>query len=247
MYVNTAPLLTGYALVRGLLSFLLYAGLQSAALAQFEGVIESNNITSDETGEPLTSVMTIWVKKDRARIQTRYAEHTPGATMIYRNDRNALWILNDEEKSYFEIGHKREERGVHPRAEQTPDEHMRLKRTGRSRTILGYPCEQIIQSGEDQTTEIWATAKLADVGSTLENVVGEDSGGDGADVSDELRSLGLFPLSSVTRIEGTLVESQEITKIERTALSNALFELPPGYTKQTMDSMIEQMQKRRDN
>jgi hypothetical protein len=243
--VNTVRLFSKKVLPKWLFSFLLFAGMQGTAIAQFEGVIESNNLTSDETGEPLTSVMTVWVKKDRARIQTRYAENTPGATMIYRNDRNALWILNDEEKSYFEIGHKREEHGVRPKGGKASGEPMRLKRTGKSKTILGYPCEQIIQSGDDQTTEIWATAKLGDVGSALENVVGEDSGGDGEEVSDELRSLGLFPLSSVTRIEGAVVESQEITKIERTILSNALFELPPGYTKQTMDSMIEQMQKRK--
>jgi Domain of unknown function (DUF4412) len=246
--VNTVPALQSFRnqLLRSLVFFMLCAGAQGTAVAQFEGVIESNNVTSDETGEPLRSVMTIWVKKDRARIQTRYDERTPGATMIYRNDRNVLWILNDEEKSYFEIGHDRGKPGVRPRPGKAQGEQMKIRKTGKSKTILGYACEQIIQTGEDQITEIWATTKLADVGSALENVVGEDSDGEGEEVYDELRSLGMFPLSSVTRIEGTVVESQEITKIERTSLSNSLFELPAGYTKQTMDSMIERMQKRKN-
>ena len=43
--------------------------------------------------------------------------------------------------------------------------------------------------------------------------------------------MGLFPLLSTTTYEGRMLESQEITKIERKSLDPALFEIPAGYSK----------------
>jgi hypothetical protein len=57
----------------------------------------------------------------------------------------------------------------------------------------------------------------------------EDQGSDGDDV---IAKMGLFPLLSVTRYEGRVLESQEVTKIERKPLAGDLFRIPEGYTKQ---------------
>jgi len=51
---------------------------------------------------------------------------------------------------------------------------------------------------------------------------------------EEVAVLGLYPLASSTRIEGKIVESQETTRIEVKDLSSDLFDLPPGFRKQSM-------------
>ena len=50
--------------------------------------------------------------------------------------------------------------------------------------------------------------------------------------------MGLFPLISSTKIEGHLVESQEVTRIEHLTLSQEMFELPVGYEKENARKVL---------
>jgi hypothetical protein len=51
--------------------------------------------------------------------------------------------------------------------------------------------------------------------------------------------LGLFPLLAYTRIEGNVVESQEVDRIERKPLEAGLFRIPPDYRKQSVESLMK--------
>ncbi len=205
--------------------------------AQFEGIIESDNLSTDETGVPVTFTMTVWLKKGKAAIQTSYAGAIPGSRMIYRNDKNVMWILNADEKTFVEVP-----QGPSTEPSQPADQETRFSKTGKTKTIIGYPCLQVIEKNDEQETEIWATSQLKDLAAAMKKELGgSDAEGD---VVNEFDRMGLFPLSSVTRIGGAVIESQQVRKIERKAVPDALFELPAGYTKQTMDSMIEGMQKK---
>ncbi len=206
----------------------------SISVAQFEGIVESKNLTTDETGTFRQFTLTMWIKNDRIRVQTSAVGTTPASTMIYRGDRLVTWMLNDDDRTYFEIL-------KNPRSPNTPNEAASapgtpIKRTGKTRRILGYPCEQIIVAQEGQTTEIWGTKGLPALLQTIRNVLGDDRDPAGG-WQEELEALGLFPLSASTKVEGAVVESQETTRIEQREIQPALFELPTGYRKQDVGQM----------
>jgi len=70
--------------------------------AQFEGVIESRNRTTDELGAEQQYVMTMWIK-GRCEDHDLCNVTTPASTMIYRSDLRVIRMLDDDNKTYFEV------------------------------------------------------------------------------------------------------------------------------------------------
>jgi hypothetical protein len=211
---------------------LLIAFLCAAARAnaQFEGVVESRNFTVDDNGVGQHFDMTILIKRDMVKIKIPAVGDTPGSTVIYRHDRKISWIMNDAEKTYFEVslaeqGSKREQR------DQDPDK-PKVERTKRTRKILGYGCEQVLLKRGESETEIWGAKGLGDLSSMLDSLLGQTEGDEFDTKNELLRTLQLFPLVSVTRYDGKVIDSQEVTKIERRPVGSELFALPPDYKKQ---------------
>jgi len=213
------------------------------ARAQFEGVVESRNITTDEMGNPQAFLMTMWVKDGMVRIHT-IGEGIPSTTMIYRNDRQVIWMLNDEEKIYFEINQKEEPQEIRPPQSTTEDRHS-VRRTGKTRKILGYNCEQLLITRGTERTELWGTKHLGKLSASLEKALGEDAKV-GESWTDEIRKMGLYPLKSSTRIDGNLVESQEVTRIKEEKLEDGLFIVPTEYSRQTFEQMLDGMAPREE-
>lgn len=203
--------------------------------AQFEGVIESSNTTTDETGAEQHYVMTMWIKGTMARITSSATPTTPASTMIYRSDQRVIRILNEENKTYFEVP---EEKSKDDASEEgtTP---VAVKKTGKTKKILGYRCEQFLMVQGDMETEIWGTKDLKGLSASLARALGEERVGQGAAWNDELTKLGIFPLLANTRIEGKVVESQEVAKIEKRSLPEDLFSLPAGYKKQSVGDILK--------
>lgn len=226
-------------LVYTLLACLMVVAAQ--ARAQFEGILESRNLTTSEIGELEEYVMTIAVKHDMVRIETTPTESMEGALMIYRNDKGVVWIVNEEERTYFEIVQQEPEQ-VSPPGGPTLSNSFTVKKTGKKMKILGYPCEQITISREGEETEIWATKELGKVFRAISQGLGEESADHGETWADELRKLGLYPLKSVTKIEGHVVESQEVTRIEQKQLPDSLFAIPEGFVKQDTRKFFERFE-----
>ena len=205
--------------------------------AQFEGVVESKNVTTDETGLHQEFTMTMQVKGVMARITTSAVGTTPSVTMICRSDLRTIWMINDEERSYFEI----------PQTDGAEDliipggkeDRPVVRKTGRTRRILSYPCEQYLFRRSEAETEIWGTKKLGGLVQSLAKALGQEQIGKTGDWTDELTKIGVFPLSASTRVEGEIVESQEVTRIEKRALPPELFAVPPGYKKQSVGEMLK--------
>ncbi len=215
---------------------LLVCGVAAVTLssAQFEGIVESKNLTTDETGAFRHFTLTMWIKKDRIRVQTSAFGSTPASTMIYRGDRLVTWMLNDDDRTYFEIlknPKSQNKTGSGESASGTP-----IKRTGKTKKILGFACEQILVAQDGQATEIWGTKGLPALVSTVRDILGAEGDPEGG-WQQELEALGLFPLSASTKVEGAVVESQETTKIEQREVQPALFELPAEYRKQDIGQM----------
>lgn len=203
--------------------------------AQFEGVIESSNTTTDETGTDQHYVMTMWIKEAMAKITSTATPSTPATTMIYRSDLRIVRILNDENKTYFEIPQGKMK-------DDSPDmqnEPASVKKTGKTKKFLGYRCEQFMITQGESETEIWGTKDLRGLSASLARALGEERVGQGAAWNDELTKLGIYPLLANTRIEGKVIESQEVVKIEKMTLGEDLFSLPAGYKKQSVGDILK--------
>jgi len=209
------------------------------AAAQFEGIVESKNLTTDETGEPKEFVMTMLIRRDMVKIQTSSMGTTPASTMIYRSDKHLVWMLNDDDKTYFEIPR---ESGVE--RIQTPEREDKSAapkpvKTGKVKKILGYSCSQIVFKRPGEETSIWATKELGNLFHAISKALGEEPTEIANDWTNELTKMGFFPLVSSTKIDGVIVESQEVTRIGKKVLNEALFDLPSGYQRQRLDEMMK--------
>ena len=216
--------------------FLLSAVIQTAT-AQFEGVVESKNMTTDELGAQQHFTMTMWIKRDMVRIQTSATGTTPVSTMIYRNDRHVVWMINDEDRSYFEIVQENQSGKPGESPGMIEDEKPVIRKTGRKKSILGYKCQQIFLKRSDTDTEIWGTQNLSSLAASLSQALGEEQGDPMSGLADELTKMGIFPLVAYTRIGKKVVESQEVTRINPQPLQQDLFEIPEGYRRQKPGEM----------
>lgn len=204
-------------------------------LAQFEGIVESTNTTTDETGAVQRYVMTVWVKGAMARVSSTGNTSSPASTMIYRNDLKTIWMVNDEDKTYSEIVQGDDSGEPMSQGIDKP----RIRRTGKTKKVLGYKCEQVLISQGESETEIWGTKALASLSSAMAKALGDEPASQEAGWPDEVMRLGLFPLLASTRIEGHVIESQEVVRIEPKKLQKDLFTVPQDYKKQTIESLMK--------
>ena len=202
--------------------------------AQFEGVVESKNTTTEESDTQQQYQMTIWVKGAMARIATSATATNPASTMIYRSDLRVIWILNEDNKSYFQVSMGKSQDDAAGK-----EEPAKVRRTGKSRKMLGYTCDQYLITQGDMETEIWGTKDLRALSTSLARALGEERAGQGEAWNDELTRLGIYPIVANSRIEGNVVEAQEVVKIDRRALSDDLFTLPAGYKKQSVGDILK--------
>lgn len=214
--------------IRTLVVSLFFAAAE--ANCQFEGVVQSRIFTLDDNGAGQTLDMTIWVRRDMIKARTAGTGVASGSTVIYRRDRKMSWIINEAEKSFFEVSLASEAAGEVQR-DQDPD-RPKVERTKQTKKVLGYPCERILLRRGESETEIWATNALGDLASRLDSLLGYAEGGGGSGDNELLRQLHLYPLVSVTRFDGKVVDSQEVTKVERRPLGLDIFMIPADYKKQ---------------
>ena len=207
--------------------------------AQFEGIVETTNLTTDELGELREFVMTMWIKDAMVKVTHSPIGATPATTLVYRNDLRERWILNDEAKTYLSIPQDSISESLEsPGPQEATDPHT-IKMTHKTKRILGYSAEQIIVRQGEQTTEIWGTKKLPHLARAISRVFG--SGENAGGWTQELMRMGLFTLVSTTRLHGRIAESQTVTRIESRELLHGLFEVPAGYRRETTREMIRRL------
>jgi hypothetical protein len=201
------------------------------AMAQFEGIVESRNFTVDDNGVGQQFDMTIWLRRDMIKVKVPAIGEIPGSTVIYRHDRKVSWVINDADKSYFEVSLAEQMMG-HGQGDQSPDK-PKVDRTKRTRKLLGYQCEQIVLRRGESETEIWGAKGLGDLAARMDSLLGDAADRSTGGETEIMKQLQRFPLVSITRINGKVVDSQEVTKIDRRNLDPGIFVIPPGYKKQT--------------
>lgn len=204
----------------------------------FEGIIESINTTTDERGKPQRFTMTMHIKRDMVRIQNSPIGSSPGSTMIYRGDIKVVWMLNEEDKSYFEIHQDEQPEQIYSPSGANASQPV-VRRTGKKKQVLGYACDQVVVSIDNLKTEIWATKSLGHVYSTISKVLGGENTAPGEGWENKIMKMGYYPLIASTTSEGKVLESQEVTKIEKKSLPQGIFELPAGFKKQSTGGMMD--------
>ncbi|MGB5875729.1 MAG: DUF4412 domain-containing protein [Bacteroidota bacterium] len=203
-----------------------------SASGQFEGVVVSWNSTTDETGVLHEFNMTMWIKGQMVKIEISEIGDSPGSTVIYRSDIGFVWILNDDDSTYFEVKKVAGVPDSIPR--QIKGGEPGIEKTGKRKSILGYSSEQFLMRSDGTETEIWGTRDLAGLSAAIARGLGEDVFGTGG-WTDELTQSGVFPLIAVTRVGSGIWESSEVTEIRREQLPAGFFTIPAGYTKQSVN------------
>lgn len=219
------------ALIQSAVVFLL--SHHSVCQQPFEGTIETTNMTIDEYGTPQQFTMVMHIKQDMIAIRNSKIGNTPASTIIYRGDSHVVWMLDEENKSYFEIRQDDSVRQI----QSSEADISTVSHTGRKRKVAGHMCDQIIIKGNEQETELWATKSLGHLYDTITKALGGESYGKGWE--GRIMQLGYYPLIAATRVGGKVLESQEVTKIEKKPLARELFDLPAGFRKQSATDLMK--------
>jgi hypothetical protein len=218
--------------------------------AQFEGEMNLKT-TRTIAGTPMNALITVLMKGEMLNLKVKDESETgKDASIIYRGDKKSLWIVNDKEKNYFEIPMKEsdeEETPVGKKHTREKADNVSVEKTGKTATILGYPCEEYIIQQDDEAKDLWATTKLGDVYEGFMKSFGQFAkrrpGGMNDNLELEVIKMKIFPLKSTTTTRGVVTSTEEITKIEKRTLAASLFEAPTGYKKQSFDLDMNTMMK----
>ncbi len=215
--------------------------------AQFEGALDMKTTLTPAGGEARQVAYTLMVKGDKVVADVRQVGGVDNVgKIIYRGDRNLTWVIDDAHKSYLEIDLKPEQEGEQEETAGGSSSGLKLRKTGKTQRILGYACSEWIVEDSDVATSFWGTSKLGDIYEGLHKTFGQlerrsPRSSSAFGWESELAKLKVFPLKIVTSKGGSVVETQEVTKIEPKTLSASLFEVPEDYKKQDMGPSMEQM------
>ncbi len=244
-----------------LLRFIVVSSLLTAAhvfgAAAFEGKV---TLTMSAKGQPQT--MDYTMKGHKMRIDMNVAD-TGGSgdsgkkvekkhhgakgqavTTIMDTDKMEMLMLMADEKMYMVMPIKQP---VQKAVEKQTGANQEVEATGKSETILGYKCDQILAKDKEKgtVTELWVASDLG-VFMGLGNSGGGGGGGmfgghksaTGEKWEEALKGKGGFPMRVITRdAKGTETFKMEATKIEPGAQPDALFVPPADYQKFQMPDM----------
>ncbi len=182
-----------------------------------------------------TMNMTYSIKGQKMRTDMN-AEGHPMAS-IMDMDKLEILMLMPEQKMYMVMKlDKPIEKAIEKAGESTAD----IEVTGKTETILGYKCSQILVKDKKTVTELWVAEGLG-VFMGLGNGGGGPFGGKSAAKAkweEALKGKGGFPLRVVT-LDAKSKETfrMEATKIEPGTLPDSLFVPPAGYQKFQMPNL----------
>ncbi len=227
---------------------ILAAVILSAAsvYAQFEGTIRMRAVTYSDADSSVV-VSTVYFKGTlfAATIDSSGDSSGRGGKFILRGDKGLMWIVIDQEKKYMEI--PLADKARKPDSARASDETTTytLAKTGKSRTLIGHPCEEwIADEGDGVTAKIWATGEF---GNMYDGVVkwfdemSMESATDRTRWERELADKKLFPLMVVRSEEGEVTETEEVLAIREMDIPDSTFDAPAGYQKQVVDLNFEKM------
>lgn len=212
---------------------LLLTSTTAFAAASFEG-----KVTLAMTAEKgRTQDLNYSIKGQKARMEMK----AEGQQVVAITDLEKLEsiMLMPDQKMYMVIPLKQAVEKANAKAN---DKESDVEITGRTETILGYKCSEVLVKDKNSVTEVWMAEGLG-------AFTGLGSGGGGgpfggkksanaAKWEEVMKDKGGFPLRVVSRTaKGKETFKMEATKIEPGPLSDSLFAPPSDYQKFEMPSL----------
>lgn len=216
----------------------LLTAVQTFAAGAFEGKV-SLAMTA-EKGRPMNLDYSIKGQKLRTDMNAEGQQ----MSSIMDLAKLEMLMLMPEQKMYMVMQLKKPvEKAMEKAGEGTADVEV----TGKTETILGYKCSQILVKDKGTVTEMWvadglgAFMGLGQNGGGGGNPMAGMFGGGGkksantAKWEEALKGKGGFPLRVISRdAKGRESFKMEATKIEPGSLPDSLFAPPAGYEKFAM-------------
>jgi hypothetical protein len=217
----------------------LLAAVQTFAADTFEGKV-TLALTADK-GRAMT--MDYALKGQKVRMDMS-AEGNAMSSIMDMTKQEMIVLMPDQQMYMVMPMKKAVEQAMEKAGADTAD----IEVTGKTETILGYKCSQILVKDKGTVTEIWAAEGL---GAFMGLGGGGQMGGGGgmfgggkkggantAKWEAALKGKGGFPLRVITRdAAGKQSFKMEATKIEPGSVSDSLFSPPAGYQKFDMPGM----------
>lgn len=213
----------------------LLTAAQSFAAGAFEGKI-SLTFTA-ERGRSETMDQSFKGQKVRMDMT---AEGNLVSTVIDTAKMEMLMLMPDQQMYMVMPMPKTAEQVVEKAGSSTPE----IEVTGKTETILGYKCSQILVKDKGTVTEAWVAEGLGSfmgLGGGGPMGGGMMGGGKPANTpkwESALKGKGGFPLRVISRdAKGKESYKMEVTKIQPGSLPDSQFSAPAGYQKFSMPGM----------
>lgn len=216
----------------------LLTAASSFAASAFEGKVSLAMSAGKKTGQ----TMNYSIKGQKLRMDME-AEGNSVASITDLAKMEMLMLM-PEEKMYMVMPIKKPiEQAIGKQGESTAD----IEVTGKTETILGYKCSQILVKDKGVVTEMWVAEGLG-VFMGMGNggggglLGGRKGGANAAKWEEALKGKGGFPLRVISRdAKGKESFRMEATKIEPGTLPDSLFLPPAGYEKFQMPNLGDMM------
>ena len=220
------------SLSRYLIVGALLTAVQTFAAGTFEGKVTQTITAAKEAPQTLNYAM----KGQKLRIDMSADGHEMSSIMDLA--KLEILMLMPEEKMYMVMPIKKPvEQAVEKAGQSTAD----IEVTGKTETILGYKCSQILVKDKSTVTEMWVADGLGafmGLGNGGGGGGGPFGGGRKANAAkweEALKGKGGFPLRVISRdAKGKESFKMEATKIEPGSLPDSLFAPPADYQKFAM-------------
>ena len=220
----------------------------SSAAGDFEGMIAMRMATEAQQGAELTD----FLKGRHTRIETKVANLPEGvAVMLWDLDGGKITTLMPSRKMYMTMDMKAAAEDLKEMKKSQGKEETefpKLTPTGKQETIAGYTCEHWLM-GEKQDLDMCVAKGLGFFG-----MGGQSAGGLGswqnlvfspkllaeaAAHPEWVKFLegGAFPLKLTSMQDGKVKMTMEATKVEKRALDDSLFSIPPDYKEFSVPNM----------
>ncbi len=208
---------------------------QAVAQTTFEGKVVYH-VKSKE----METDMTFFSKQPKVRMETSAQGNE--VQMIMDGSTKKMLIIMPQQQMYMErtidVPMPADKAGNAPTKGKPGESAMKAQRTGKTKTILGYECEQWVDKEKEGETELWLTKGLGSFsafsafGGGGAPGMGKRMGGGVPPGLAGLATGELFPMQVFSRsASGDLKASMEATAIEKKTLDAALFQPPSGFNK----------------
>ncbi len=147
----------------------------------------------------------------------------PVGYMLLRD--STFYVVMPQQKMYMSVSAQQQKMMGSGDPLKNLDDKRKPIKTGRTKKILGYTCNEYVIKDDAGTTTIWATDKFI-------NFPGFDGTGDDA-MREVLGLEKFFPMSVISTENGVPVK-MEVTEIKRESVPAEKMELPSDFSEMKM-------------